>query len=62
LVGVTPGLFAKIADLAKFRFREGQQLSAVERMVVSNDEQVNQLQVCVWRQFCDGRRIEEYLA
>jgi len=52
----------EIADLIEYRFKEGRALSAVERMVVSGDEQVNRLQDRVWRQFYNSRKIREYLA
>ena len=52
----------KIADLVEHRFREGRALSVVERMVVSKDEQVNQLHDRLWRRFWNDRRIGEYLA
>ena len=52
----------KIADVVEHRFREGRALSAVERMVVSKDERVNQLHDRLWRRFWNDRRIGEYLA
>jgi len=51
-----------IADLIEYRFKMGWALSTVERMVVSEDQQVDRLQDRVWRQFYDSRKIEEYLA
>ena len=51
----------RIADLVEHRFKEGRPFSTVERMVVSEDEQVDSLQDRVWRRFYDGRRIWEYL-
>ena len=54
--------FDKITELVEHRFREGWPLSTVERMIVSDDEEVNRLQDCVWRRFCDARGIRKYLA
>lgn len=51
----------RIAKLIEHRFKEGRALSTVERMVVSENEQVNRLQDRVWRQFYDSRKIGEYL-
>ena len=52
----------KIADLVEYRFKMGQPFSAVERMVVSEDERVNQLHDHTWRSFYEGRKIRDYLA
>ena len=51
----------RIADFIEHLFKEGRPFSTVERMVVSEDEQVDSLQDRVWRRFYDGRRIWEYL-
>lgn len=55
-------LFDNIADLVEHRFKEGRPFSAVERMVVSEDEQADRLQDDVWRRFYDTRGIQKYLA
>jgi len=51
-----------IADLVEYRFREGRPCTTVERMVVSEDEQVNRLQDNVWRWLYNNRSIQKYLA
>ena len=55
-------VFEKIADLVEYRFRVGRPLSTVERMIVSEDEEVNRVQDRVWRRFYDTRGIRKYLA
>ena len=50
-----------IADLVEHRFKEGRPFSTVERLVISEDERVNQMQDHVWRCFCDSRGIQDYL-
>ena len=55
-------LFDEIEELVKRRFREGRPFSTVERMIVSEDEEMNRLQDSLWREFYDARGIQKYLA
>ena len=55
-------LWDKIADLVEHFFKEGRPLHAIERMVVSEDEEANRIQDDLWRQFIDGRNVTKYLA
>lgn len=55
-------LWDKIADLAEQRFRNGQPLQAVERIVVSEDEEIDRLQDVLWERFLEGRGVRNYFA
>ena len=51
----------EIVDLVKCRFEQGRPFSAVERMVVSENERSNRLQDHVWRCFYRGRNLGQYI-
>jgi len=50
-----------IEDLVKCRFERGRPFSLVERMVVSESEQVNRQQAYVWRSFYYDRCLDQYV-
>ena len=50
-----------IVELVKFRFECGLPLSAVERMVVTENEEVNRLQDLVWERFLEDKDIAKFL-
>jgi len=54
-------VLSNIVEMVEYRFKEGRPFSAVERMAVSEDEQVDRSQENVWRQFWDDHRIGEYV-
>jgi hypothetical protein len=45
----------------KHRFEQGRPFSAVERMVVSEDDRENRLQAYVWRCFYGVRKLDQYI-
>ena len=51
----------RIVELVKVLSEKGQPLSAVERMVVSEDEEINRLQDVVWEQFLESNDIARFL-
>jgi hypothetical protein len=54
-------MWGHIEDLVKHRFEQGRPFSAVERMVVSEDDRENRLQAYVWRCFYGVRKLDQYI-
>ena len=54
-------LLCSIEDLVTYRFKQGRPFSAVERMVVSESEQVNRQQDLVWRYFFNDCCLDKYI-
>ena len=50
-----------IQELVTHRFEQGRPFSAIERMVVSESERVNQQQDFVWRMFYNDYFLDEYV-
>ena len=51
----------RIVELVRVRFETGRPLSAVERMVVSEDGEINRLQDVVWKRFIKCNDIARFL-
>lgn len=54
-------LFYHIKDLVIYRFTHNRPFSSVERMVVSDNEQVNRRQESVWRRFYGDCHLDGYI-
>jgi len=54
-------LLDDIEDLVRYRFEQGQPFSLVERMVASDNEEVNRRQADVWRSFYRDRCLDQYV-
>jgi hypothetical protein len=51
----------RIAELVELRSRYGRPLSTVERIIVTEDEEVNRLQDLVWERFLEDKDIARWL-
>ena len=51
----------QIEELVVYRFEHGRPFSSVERMIVSESEEVNRQQDSVWRRFYSDRCLHKYL-
>ena len=54
-------LLDSIQELVVHRFEHGRPFSAVERMVVNQNERVNRQQDFVWRLFYNDRRLDDFV-
>jgi hypothetical protein len=59
--GLECDMWDTIEDLVKYRFDQGRPFSAVERLMVGENERKNRLQAFVWRCFYGTRKLGQYV-